>query len=202
MSRGWSREQATGIVANLQKESRLNHNAIGDSGKAFGLAQWHPDRQAKFKKIFGKDIKYSTFEEQLAFIDWELRNKEGEKSAGDRLRTAKTSSEAAAIISKYYERPKDKHGNEIPDRQKIAQELEKTVAVMNNAQRNSNLVAGMNPALLPNMGGTTNNNVTVAPVTNITVHGTNNPQETATLTAQKVDDTNSKLTRNFQVVYG
>ena len=74
--------------------------------------------------------------------------------------------------------------------------------LLGNISRNSNMVAGMNPALLPNMGGTTNNNVTVAPVTNITVHGTNNPQETATLTAQKVDDTNSKLTRSFQVVYG
>lgn len=103
MKMGWTKEQAQGIVANILAESQGNPHIVGDGGRAYGLAQWHPDRQANFKKQFGKDIRQSTRDEQLAFIDWELRNTE--KAAGDRLKRAKTSSESAAIVSKYYERP-------------------------------------------------------------------------------------------------
>ena len=53
MSQGWTKEQAAGIVGNIQKESMFNYKALGDNGKAFGLAQWHPDRQANFKKAYG-----------------------------------------------------------------------------------------------------------------------------------------------------
>ena len=49
-SKGWSPEQAAGIVGNLQTESGLKTNALGDNNQAYGIAQWHPDRQANFKK--------------------------------------------------------------------------------------------------------------------------------------------------------
>jgi len=99
----WTPEQAAGIVANLEAESGFKHTAIGDSGKAFGIGQWHPDRQAKFKQKFGKDIRQSSYQEQLAFVNWELNN--NESSAGKKLRQSKTANQAGAIVSRYYERP-------------------------------------------------------------------------------------------------
>lgn len=105
-SRGWTREQAAGIAANIKAESNFKTNAVGDGGKAYGIAQWHPDRQKNFYKVFGKDIRQSTFQEQLAFIDWELRNTESR--AGNSLRAASTAAEAAAIVQNQYERPANK----------------------------------------------------------------------------------------------
>lgn len=101
---GWTKEQAVGIVANIKRESNFDHKAVGDGGKAFGLAQWHPDRQEEFGKLFGKSIKDSSFEEQLAFIHFEL-TRGNERNAGNKLREAQTGRDAAAIVSKHYERP-------------------------------------------------------------------------------------------------
>jgi len=101
---GWTKEQAVGIVANIKRESNFDHTAVGDGGKAFGLAQWHPDRQAEFGKLYGKSIKDSSFEEQLAFIHFELTQGK-EQRAGNMLRNAQNGYDAAAIVSKHYERP-------------------------------------------------------------------------------------------------
>ena len=101
-SKGWTKEQAAGIVGNLFVESGLKTDAIGDGGKAYGIAQWHPDRQAKFQEIYGKSIRQSTFNEQLQFVDWELNNTE--KRAGGLLRSAASAEDAAAIVDQYYER--------------------------------------------------------------------------------------------------
>lgn len=103
-SQGWTKEQAAGIVGNLQAESskNLKTNSVGDGGKAYGIAQWHPDRQKTFAQVMGKDIRQSTFKEQLAFVNWELNN--SERSAGDELRQAKSPEEAAAIVDRSYER--------------------------------------------------------------------------------------------------
>lgn len=107
--KGWSPEQAAGLVGNLQAESSkdLNPSAVGDGGMAYGIAQWHPDRQANFENQFGKSIRQSTFEEQLAFIQWELENTE--RKAGSLLRNATSAAEAAIIVDKYYERSKGIH---------------------------------------------------------------------------------------------
>lgn len=103
MRMGWTREQAIGIAANLQRESSGNIAAVGDKGTAYGLAQWHPDRQAQFAKLFGHDIRASTRAEQLQFVNWELRN--SESGAGRALAGATTAEEAARIVSSQYERP-------------------------------------------------------------------------------------------------
>lgn len=109
MGLGWTREQATGIAANLQTESSGNHNAVGDSGQAYGLGQWHPDRQANFAKWAGHDIRQSTHQEQVAFVDQEMRHG-SERGAGAELASAKTAAEAASIVSRKYERPADREG--------------------------------------------------------------------------------------------
>jgi hypothetical protein len=106
---GWTRAQASGIAANIQRESGGNEKAVGDSGRAFGLAQWHPDRQAAFEKWAGKSMRESNRAEQLAFINHELRQG-SEKNAGDALSKARDAGQAAAIVSQQYERPKDVTG--------------------------------------------------------------------------------------------
>lgn len=106
---GWSREQALGIAANLEHESQYNPGAVGDGGKAYGIAQWHPDRQAAFKERYGKAIQGTSLAEQLDFLTYEMR--EGrEQGAGRRLTAATTAAEAASIVSRYYERPLDTEG--------------------------------------------------------------------------------------------
>lgn len=104
-AQGWTPEQATGIAANLQRESSMNPAAVGDGGAAYGIAQWHSDRQSLFKAWSGKDIRGSTLEEQLAFIQRELP-----RNGGSQLAAAKTAREAAEVFSSLYERPKDRFG--------------------------------------------------------------------------------------------
>ena len=108
-SKGWSKPQAAGIVGNLQAESgkNLNTESVGDGGKAYGIAQWHPDRQANFQKKFGKPIQGSSFQEQLEFVQWELENTESK--AGNMLKGAQSAAEAAAIIDQHYERSSGEH---------------------------------------------------------------------------------------------
>jgi hypothetical protein len=106
MSQGWSRAQAAGIAANLAQESSWNIHEVGDSGQARGIGQWHPNRQAIFRKVIGTDVGQASFQQQLAFVDWELKN--SERAAGERLRGTRTAAEAGAAVSQYYERPADR----------------------------------------------------------------------------------------------
>lgn len=103
-ARGWSKEQAAGIVANLQQESGFNPDATGDNGAAYGVAQWHADRQKAFEKWSGHSIKGSSLAEQLQFVQYELVSG-NERDAGRRLRQAQNAQDAAATFSRYYERP-------------------------------------------------------------------------------------------------
>ena len=105
MSKNWTKEQAAGITANLWRESKFNPASTGDSGKAYGIAQWHPDRQKIFKKLFGKDMRQSSVNEQLEFVQYELMH--NEKNAGKRLKSARTARDAGSIVSQFYERPKE-----------------------------------------------------------------------------------------------
>ncbi len=106
---GWSKEQASGLVANLWQESLLNPNAVGDNGHAYGIGQWHEDRQEAFKKLFGIDIRKSTLDQQIQFANYEL-TQGNEQSAGRRLRATTNALDAGAVVSRYYERPADADG--------------------------------------------------------------------------------------------
>ncbi len=108
-AQGWSREQAAGLAANIKRESAFNAGAVGDNGKAYGIAQWHPDRQAEFQKKFGKPIQGSTLEEQMAFMHYEL-TQGNERAAGVKLRGTSSAAEAAGAVSMHYERPNDRAG--------------------------------------------------------------------------------------------
>ena len=109
---GWTHNQAAGIVANLARESDLTAGKTGDNGQAYGLAQWHPDRQANFAKWAGHDIRGSTLDEQMQFVQYELTH--GEKVAGDNLRLATTPATAAMLFNHDYERPANVSGENGP----------------------------------------------------------------------------------------
>ncbi len=110
-SKGWTKEQAAGIVGNLVVESGLKTDAIGDSGNAYGIAQWNkrgsPERISNFQQVMGKSLYGSSFKDQLEFVNWELNNTE--RNAGNALRSVTTSDDAAAIVDKYYERSSGMH---------------------------------------------------------------------------------------------
>ncbi|MFP3503251.1 phage tail tip lysozyme [Burkholderia sp. SIMBA_062] len=112
MMKGWTRQQASGIAASLWTESGYDPRAVGDNGHAYGAAQWHEDRQAEFKKLFGIDIRKSTLEQQLDYVDRELRSgpDKGAILAGNALSSASDAAQAGAIVSRLYERPADADG--------------------------------------------------------------------------------------------
>lgn len=104
---GFTPEQTCGFIGNFSIESNLEPSALNpnDKGKpAFGLAQWRGDRLDGLE-YYAKQ-KGSTKENLEAQLQWaihELRNKE--KSAGARIRNAKTVVEATTVICRFYERP-------------------------------------------------------------------------------------------------
>jgi len=108
--KGWTKEQAAGISANLGLESNFNPAAVGDSGRAYGAAQWHESRQQQFAKWAGKPMQGSSLDEQLGFVNYELTQGQ-EQDAGDLLRKAKSAREAGDIVSRKYERPADLVGD-------------------------------------------------------------------------------------------
>ena len=130
-AKGWTEEQAMGIAANLQQESGFRHDAVGDGGDAYGIAQWHKDRQENFRRFSGKSIRESTPAEQLEFVNYEL-TKGAEKSAGDRLRMTDNAYDAAATVSQYYERPADREG-EAQRRGQLAQSYPGSVPIVDQS---------------------------------------------------------------------
>jgi len=118
----WSREQAIGIVANLDAESGMDpHIQQGGGGPGYGLAQWEGARQLDFQHWAGHSIHGSSFEEQLQFVQYELTHTE--RTAGDKLRHAQTAEDAAEIVTREYERPADIVGA-VARRRKLAKEIE------------------------------------------------------------------------------
>lgn len=101
---GWSKEQAAGIMQRLMEESGLNPQAVGDGGKAYGIAQWHPNRQRDFEAWSGHSMQNSTMQEQMEFVNFEL-TKGKEKRAGDLLKQTRSRADAHRIFTNEYERP-------------------------------------------------------------------------------------------------
>jgi hypothetical protein len=101
-SKGYTKHHAAAVVGNLICESGLRTKAIGDGGKAYGIAQWHPNRQRRFKHVFGKDIRKANLIEQLEFVHWELNNTE--KKAYKKFIASSNVHDAASLFDKHYER--------------------------------------------------------------------------------------------------
>lgn len=101
---GFTRANAAGIVANLNAESSLQANAIGDNGQAYGIAQWHEAGQKRFKQLFGFDIRGSSVEDQLKFLIADTRPGGANENVGRALRNADAAT-SGQIFSRLYERP-------------------------------------------------------------------------------------------------
>lgn len=173
---GWTAAQSAGIVANLVHESGLNAHATGDHGAAYGVAQWHKDRQDAFKAWAGKDIRESSLAEQLAFVNHELKE-QGETRAGAILGAAQTAAAAGAAVSRFYERPAGGDAEAL-GRAKTATSL------VNNAR----LTGG---------GGSGAQKIEVNQKTDIQVSGSGDPSKTAKAVGREVDRANGNLVRNF-----
>lgn len=103
--RGYTKEQAAGIVGNLSHESDFKTSASGDNGTAFGIAQWRGDRLEGLKTYAASKGKPTTdFQTQLEYVDQELNS--SESGAKAKLSTAKSTQEATQAFLAY-ERPKD-----------------------------------------------------------------------------------------------
>lgn len=152
ISQGWTREQAAGLVGNLQKESggfrddviRGDKSGRGDGGKAVGIAQWHLERQQDFKDKYGKSIVGTTLMEQAAFVHHEL-TKGKEQAAGNKLRQTRTAAQAGAVVSEHYERPAAVEA-EKRERARIAEAINKNYAITSNktpAPKSGNGILGV-----------------------------------------------------------
>lgn len=84
-SRGYTPEQAAAVAAMARSEGGFNTEAIGDSGYAEGMFQWHADRRKAIEKHFGMRLSRMTMEQQADALDWEMHNVAGVRSAGKRL---------------------------------------------------------------------------------------------------------------------
>jgi hypothetical protein len=158
--KGWTKEQAAGIVGNLMAESSPNliTNSLGDGGKAYGLAQWHADRQTNFSEIYKKPIQQAGFEEQLEFVNWELNNTESK--AGKALQTAKDASTAAYVIDAMYERSKGTHRQKRIDYANQLMDEKYVETIGSNAQRAA--ATKSQAAGTPGPGGTSAGGATAA----------------------------------------
>lgn len=174
MRQGWTREQAAGIVANLNRESGMSaHGKPGDSGLAKGVAQWHPDRQADFAAWAGHGLDQSTYLEQLAFVNYELtRGKRA--AAGNALKRQTTAAGAGGVVSRLYEGPK--------------------AADSEAAARGKDAVALMG-SLGADGGSRT---VTIHAKTDVKVTGAADAKETGKAVGDAVDRRNSDLVRQTQ----
>lgn len=103
--RGWTVDQAAAIASQAFGESGFNPYLYGDSGSAYGMFQLHPDRQANFRRVMGKDIRGSSAEDQMVFADWELHHTEAR--AGRAIAAARTAAQAAAAATRFWIRPKN-----------------------------------------------------------------------------------------------
>jgi hypothetical protein len=173
MSQGWSKGQATGLASNLNAESGFNPNAVGDNGQAYGVAQWHPDRQRAFAAWAGHDIRQATFAEQLAFVQQEL-TQGAFRAVGDKLRGITDAGAAGALVSRDFERPADVLGN-MSARARMAQQWFSNPAVR-----------------APGLGNPT---ASISQQTNINVYSSD-PKAAADETARSQHRVNADLLRN------
>jgi len=172
---GWGAHQAAGIVANLIAESGLNPKKTGDNGQAYGIAQWHPDRQAAFAKWTGHDIRSSSVEEQLAFVQHEMETGVNGFTK-QMLMAAQSAAQAAFIVSRYYESPAPWAEN-LPNRMSLANGLMQSAPLAPPQGRSSG--------------------VTLNQKTEITVNGSGDPQQTGTYVGNLQSRINGDLARNF-----
>ena len=106
INKGYTPEQAAGIVGNLQAESGSNldslYNPAGGGSGARGIAQWRGPRTQAFYDRYGTYPDTASLDQQLDFVSYELST--SEKGADSAIRSATTAADAAAAFDSKYER--------------------------------------------------------------------------------------------------
>lgn len=104
---GLSEGAATGVVGNLIGESALNTAAVGDGGKARGIAQWHPDRYAGMVNwAMRNGLNPNAMDTQVKYVAVEAKTGVGGNVWGDLLKSD-SAVEASALFMRRFERPAD-----------------------------------------------------------------------------------------------
>ncbi len=120
---GLSKKDAAALAGNWRVESNFNPTAVGDNGRAYGIAQWHPSRQADYKKLFGVPMQEGSPAQQLhrqvQFALWELHHKY--ETTLSQMNSTPSTYWKSAIVTKDYERPANQRV-QIPLRAKFAQQ--------------------------------------------------------------------------------
>lgn len=143
---GMSPQDAAGAVGNISVESAGKADAKGDGGAAYGLGQWHQDRQAKFKQMYGKDIKDSTHDEQLKFYHDEMEQRH-------QIPNGATAADSARSIMQHFEVPKDRAtgGKNDIERGSIAESVFAGLKNQSSSQGAINPIQPGIPSLLPSV---------------------------------------------------
>ena len=160
---GWTKEQAAGIIANLQAESQLDPNAFNEEGGgngAVGIAQWRGPRQTQFQQLYGRPIRGSSLQQQLAYVNWELNSGSSlERRAGTQLRQARTAEEATNTFYRLYERPGEDDrsgGRRIANAMAIMESASLTGGQLINPLPGARLSSGFGSRDAPTAGASTN----------------------------------------------
>lgn len=122
VSKGYTKNQAAGIVGNLVNESAMNPKAIarndaGPGKDSEGLAQWNRERLAALKAYADtKGKAYTDFQTQLEFVDVELNGTE--RAAGRALKASTTVQDATVAMTRYERFQGYQQGAASPETQK------------------------------------------------------------------------------------
>lgn len=199
VSKGWSKEQAAGIVGNLLHESggsSLNTSAVAagdgaDGSDSIGIAQWNAERAQALKayaKSKGKD--WTDLQTQLEFVQKELETTHSE--AAQKIKGA-TDVRSAAEAMLAFEKPKNwnlglsgAHGG--------ANRLHQATGVYSAMQGSSSAKPSQLAELIPEDRRKAMTDATEAEITNgLREQAAQQRQETATVKSLMADDNASIL---------
>jgi hypothetical protein len=98
--RGYTHEQAVGVMGHWYNESKFNTNITGDNGTSYGIAQWHNERWDGLNNYASQTGRSpSDLNTQLDYFDKEMRS--NESAAGNLLRNSTTVEGASAAMNRY-----------------------------------------------------------------------------------------------------
>ena len=103
---GFTEQQARGIAGGLFAESGLNEHSRNGIGMQ-GIGQWDGARRAQFRKMTGHDPRDGTYEEQMAFVAWELAHTH--RAAGEAIRRQGDEESASRAMLFRYEGPQGRY---------------------------------------------------------------------------------------------
>jgi hypothetical protein len=207
MAKGWTREQAAGIAANIIAESGGRPRIVNESGHA-GLAQWDQGRQKAFKEKFGHAMTDATvsdeqlFREELDFIDIELHGSEG--AAGKKVSMETTAEGAAVAFGQGFERYASGASPEDAKRAGMASTIMRRNLQNASLQGGAINAAALTPTPAAYNGATVDQSrgdVNVNAPTNVTINGISDPERAATLVNRNQERQSANLVRHLQAVY-